>query len=211
MIPSNRPVLGKDLDTVRQQYGMLVADACWLFGLSITRWTQIVRQKGELPVKDPTLALLVRYLDQHPDLSVIPKLPEAEEMFAMINAVQETGPKQFAVLFGSESSASYRWFTSGGRQSAAVNRLMYYLKLSLLTRQPGQRAELLQDWRKTVEQEAAARGSNNVFKTGKWNQKGVAEATEKLASEVPALAVPSSKKGVGKKTVKVKPKVAEKV
>lgn len=200
MISDSRPILGKDLDTIRKQYGLLTSDACWLFGLSITRWMQIVRQAADLPVKDPTLALLVRFLDQNPELSLIPKFPRAAEMYEMVNSVQETDQKRFSVLFGSESSATYRWLKAGSRQSPAVNRLMHYMKSALLARQPEKRADLLEKWRKTVAKEAQARGVPDVFKSGHWNPKGVEEASKLIAAAIPAENKPSPKKGVAKKS-----------
>jgi hypothetical protein len=199
MIPDTRPVLGKDLDTVRQQYGLLTSDACWLFGLSITRWMMVVRQAADLPVKDPTLALLVRFLDQHPELSVIPKFPSVAEMYEMVNSIQETDQKRFSVLFGSEASATYRWLKAGSRQSPAVNRLMHYLRVGMLSRQPEKRADMLEAWRVTVAKEAQARGVPDVFKSGQWNPKGVAEASAKAAAEVPDIAKPMRKKGMAVK------------
>jgi hypothetical protein len=194
-IPTNRAVLGKDLDAVRLQYGLLTSDACWLFGLSITKWTQVVRQAGEFPLKDPTLALLVRFLDQHPELSVIPRFPKVDEMFAMVNAIQETDQKRFSVLFGSEASAAFRWLKSDSRQSPAVRRLMHYMKSAFLARQPERRADLLEKWRATVASEAVARGVPDVFKTGNWNPKGVAEQTALMAAALPDGVAPTSKKG----------------
>lgn len=190
MIPKNRPVLGKDLDAVRTQYGLLVSDACWLFGLSITRWMQVAKDGADTPVSDPTLALLVRFLADHPELSVIPKFPTVPEMYEMINEVMPTDQKRFSVLFGSEASATYRWLRiPGSRQSPAVNRLMHYLKVALLTEQPNQRLKLLEDWRGTVEDEARARGVPDVFKTGGWNpnkkkkEEGEGQAAEGAAGE----------------------------
>lgn len=171
MIPANRPVLGKDLDAVRQQFGLLVSDAIWLFGLSITRWTQIVRNNPDEPVKDPTLALLVRFLDQHADMAVIPKFPSAEEMFKLINDVADVDQKRFSVLFGSEASAAYRWLKAGSRQTPAVTRLMHYLQEALVQQPPRKRGQLLESWRNTVAQEATARGVEDIFKTGQWNPK----------------------------------------
>ena len=211
MIPTTRPVLGKDLDAVRQQYGMLTSDACWLFGLSITRWMQIVRQAADLPVKDPTLALLVRFLDQHPELSVIPKFPSVAEMYDMVNSIQEIDQKRFSVLFGSEASAAYRWLKAGSRQSPAVNRLMHYMRVGMLSRQPDKRADMLEDWRKTVELEAQARGVPDVFKLGQWNPKGVAEASAIAAEQVPDIAKPTRKKGLAGAAKAAAKTVAKKV
>ena len=178
MLPTNRPVLGKDLDAVRQQFGLLTNDIIWVLGMSITRWMQIVRQNGNEPVKDPTLALLVRFLDQHPELQVIPRYPTPQEMFDQLNEVAEVDPKRLSVLFGSEVSAAYRWMRPDARPSSAVNRLMHFMRTAMLMRDTAGRAELLDDWRKTVDHEARARGVEDIFRTGKWTPPKVAAAEE---------------------------------
>lgn len=169
MIPTNRPVMGKDLEAVSQQFRMLVSDACWLFGMSITKWTQIVRKAPDEPLSDPTLALLVRFLADHPDLSVLPQFPTAQEMFDEINKYQQVDQKRFSVMFGSESSATYRWLKPGARMSPAVGRLMYYMRMALLSEPHDKRQQTLERWRRTVILEGAARGVKDVFKTGSWN------------------------------------------
>lgn len=168
MISGNRPVLGRDLDTVRQEFGLLTNDIIWVLSMSITRWMQIVRQAPDEPVKDPGLALLVRFLAQHPELSVVPKPPSASDMFALMNEITTVEPKHFAAYFGSETSAAYRWMRPDGRPSSTVQRLMYFLHTVLLMQSPAQRAQLLEDWRKTVLQEGQSRGIANVFETGRW-------------------------------------------
>lgn len=202
MIPTNRPVLGKDLASIKQQYGLLTADACWLFGLSITRWTQIVNQASDVPVKDPTLALLVRFLGNHPELSVIPKFPGVAEMYEMLNSVQEIDQKRFSVLFGSEASATYRWLRVGSRQSPAVNRLMHYMRLALLARAPHERLDLLNSWRDTVSMEAATRGSPDVFRTGQWNPRKEKPVTEKPAKKARKTATKTARTPAAAKVVK---------
>jgi|GEM_PF-806462 len=199
MIPDTRPVLGKDLDTIRQQYGILTADACWLFGLSMTRWMQIVRQAPEVPVKDPSLALLVRLLDMNPDLSVIPKFPTAAEMFQFLSNVQQTDQKRVAAMFGSEASATYRWLKLGSRQTPAVSRLMHYLKASMMAKSPDGRPEILEQWGRVVKSEADARGARDVFKTGRWNVKGVAEQSAAILASTPESEKLVRKKGLAAK------------
>ena len=168
MLPTNRPVLGRDLDAVRQEFGLLTNDIIWVLSMSITRWMQIVRQAPDEPVKDPTLALLVRFLAQHPELAVIPKQPTPSEMFALMNEAADIEPKRFATYFGAESSAAYRWMRPDARPSSTVTRLMHFLKTAMLMQDAAGRTQMLEDWRKTVEQEARSRGVSDVFKTGRW-------------------------------------------
>ena len=205
MIPNTRPVLGKDLDVVRQQCGLLTSDACWLFGLSMTRWMQIVRQGPELPVKDPTLALLVRFLDEHPDALFMPKFPSVDEVYGLIESTQADKKglaQRFSVLLGSEGSAANRWRRgTGSRQSPAVLRLMLCIKSAMLARQPESRAELLDKWRQTVDLEGKARGVTDVFKEGKWNRDGVAAMAAKIDEDTPESARLIRKKGLAANAV----------
>jgi hypothetical protein len=183
MIPTNRPVLGKDLDAIAQQFGMLVSDACWLFGMSITKWMQVVRKAPEVPLRDPTLALLVRFLDAHPELNVIPQFPSAAEMFALVNKVQEVDQKRFSVMFGSEASATYRWLKPGSRMSPAVGRLMYYMKMAMLAASPEKRSQMLESWRETVQLEGTARGVADIFKSGAWRAKAPRPPRKRAAAK----------------------------
>lgn len=192
MIPSNRPVLGRDLDAVRQEFGLLTNDMIWVLNMSITRWTQIVRQAPDEPIKDPTLALLVRFLAQHPELAVVPKQPSAPEMFTLMNEIAHVEPKRFATYFGAETSAAYRWMRPDARPSSTVLRLMHFLKTVLLMQAPSDRTQILEDWRKTVDQEARNRGVNDVFHSGRWT-------TPILDNGAPASAIPQSSKRPSKK------------
>jgi hypothetical protein len=168
MIPTNRPVLGKDLDSLRQTLGILTNEACFVFGMSITKWTELKRNRSDEPLSDPSLALLVRLLDMNPELPVLPKYPTPNEMFDLVNGIQEIQPKPFALLFGSEASATYRWRRAGARVSPAVARLMYYLRLTLMNASPDKREQILKKWRDVVEKEGSARGVPDVFRACAW-------------------------------------------
>ena len=209
MIPTNRPVQGRDLDDVKLQFGLSTADACWLFGMSITKWTQIARKGANDSVTDPTLALLVRFLDQHPELSVIPKLPDGQEMFNLINSIAVTDQKRFSILMGSEASAAYRWRKIGSRQSPTLLRLMYYMKMALLGRPDDDRLEMLDGWAKTVGIEGKARGVDDVFHRGRWSMGAEGSATAAPAKRIRAAkaiapSVKPAKKAAAKKAAKGK-------
>jgi hypothetical protein len=89
-------------------------------------------------------------------------------MLAFMNEIADIEPKRFATYFGAESSAAYRWMRPDARPSSTVTRLMHFLKTALLMQDAAGRTQLLEDWRKTVEQEARNRGVDDVFKTGRW-------------------------------------------
>lgn len=178
MIPSSRPVVGRDLEEIKQQFGLSTADACFLFGISITKWTHIVRQGADVPLTDPTLALLVRFLAEHPELSVIPQMPTAAEMFELFNEVLDVDQKRFSLMLGAEASAGYRWRKANSRQSAALQRLMYYMRLALMSRSSSDRLQLLDGWSRTVASEGAARGVDDIFRAGQWLPREVIEKSK---------------------------------
>ena len=134
--------------------------------MSITKGTQVVRQNPEEPLRDPTLALLVRFLEENPNLSVVPEFPGPFEMYKLVSKVQSVDRTRFSVLFGSEALAAYHWLKPGSGVSPAVGRLMLYFKLALQSRDPNDRAEVVDQWRSTVTEEAQARGVLDIFRTG---------------------------------------------
>lgn len=170
-IPADRPVTGRDLDLVRLQNGLLTADACWLFGLSITRWMHIVRQQPDLPISDTALAMLVRLYDQQPGLIPIPKAPTAEELFSLLSKVRgELSQREFGALMGSDASAAYRWLKKGAPASGYAERLMTGLKNLLLSVPEHKRAEVLEEWAQCVTAESKARGvERGAMIEGRWN------------------------------------------
>jgi hypothetical protein len=176
-IPLDRPVTGRDLDEVRQTLGLSVADALWVFGnIMMNDWSRIVRgatdgsQKREDPLKNPTLALLVRLLDRYgSDIPVLPPAPSAAEVFALFGSVMDVNKRSMSILLGSEATAMYRWIELGRRQPPIVQRLMYFLQLMFPPMADiSKRADFARDWRERVLEEGRARGVEDVFAAGSW-------------------------------------------
>lgn len=194
IIPIDRAVIGRDLDVIRQYFGVLVADMSWLVGQSITRWTTVVRKEGDEPVADPALALLMRVFDVAPHLNPIPQFPSAGEMYAYIRELRpQTTAKEFALMFGAEGTAGYRWQRMGQRVGSNSARLMYYVK-KLLDGSKNPAADL-ENYIKMVKTEGRVRGVEDLFGAGRWNteetegskkKKAMAEAKEAV------LATPGS-------------------
>lgn len=175
LIPSNRPVIGRDLETLRLAFGLSTHDTIWLLNLSITRWTDIVRTAPDAPVSDPSLALLVRLLVQHPELvqALLPAKPHASEVFDLMRCAAPIELKRFSTHLGAEASAGYRWMRPGAQPSAMVQRLMQCLRTVLHAQSNDMRSQELSSWRNTVEQEAQARGVAQVLLTGRWRPEHV--------------------------------------
>ena len=167
MIPSHRPVIGADLEDLREKLGVSVADVCWLLGLSVTKWMQVVRHGARDPVKDPTLALLARVLERHAQANPMPRMPSPQEVFQRICDSQPIDKKRMALLFGYEASSGYRWLTARGRCSPTLSRLLYGFA-RLAGGEAAGLARTLAAWQRMVEAEAAARGVENLWAAGRW-------------------------------------------
>lgn len=183
VIPSSRPVIGRDLIEMKQEFGLSTSDALWVFGLSITKWSEITKERVDLPIKDPTLALLARFLDQNPSLSLVPKYPPASEVFDMFNEIVDVPQKRFSILLGAEASAAYRWRKPGARQTPTSQRLLYYMKITLLRMTENARIEMLSKWSNTVEQEASTRGRKDIFRTGRWEDNTRSKPAQDVEAE----------------------------
>lgn len=171
-IPKNRPVLGKDLDNVRQALGLTSSDALFLFGLSITRWMHVVRRDAELPVIDTSLAILARFIDDNPEIRMMPEFASADEVFANVSRCSKTTEihqKHFSIMMGAEASAAYRWLKTSSRQSPSVIRLFWHINTAL-ERQTNakQRDQVIRDWIKMVKVEGKARNVDDIFEVGRW-------------------------------------------
>ncbi len=179
LIPTHRPVIGEDLDALREQLGLSTMDGCWLYGMSMNKWTKAVKKEARDPVENISLALLARELCANPELCPVPKMPDAAEIHQIITALQpRMDKKRLAIMFGCEASSGYRWITIGSKISPVLSRLFLIFKtihLAAAKRSDSQAMSMLADWDRMVENEANQRGVINVFSTGRWTVPAGAE------------------------------------
>jgi hypothetical protein len=133
VISPTKPVTGRDLDMLRTRLGGLtVTDACWLFGLQRNRWYKLVNDP--MPLEDVSLALVVRMLDQYPELCPIKPAPRPDWMFHWLKEVNPTlDQRTFALLFGREKSAAHRWLKLSSSVSPKIARLFSLAQTMLVT------------------------------------------------------------------------------
>lgn len=166
-VPSNRPVIGKDLENLRQVLGITASDACWLFGLTMQKWGELVHKKSHDPIQDPSLALLVRLVDEDPSLVEIPNYPSPESFFNFLNTIEKIDQKTFSLILGGDKSSGHRWISRGSRTSPHVMRLMHYLRKKISKDLNG--ASEVEKWVNVVENEAHSRNINDLWKEGRWH------------------------------------------
>lgn len=198
MIPVNRPVIGYDLEDLREKLGVPVVDACWLFGMSVPKWTRVTRKLANEAVTDAGLALLVRFLDRHPDAYPIPRAPSPDEVFGDINKIRETDMKELGLMMGREASSGYRWLKTRGHTSAVLNRLLYLFREMLFSgRSNKDRTVEVESWREMVSVESKARGVADIWRTGQWTTPAARQA-----SRAAKIAEKEEKAGESKKVAK---------
>lgn len=174
MIPTNRPVLGRDIEVLRQKLGYTVEDMCWVIGVAMPGWSRIVKQRPDVPVRDVTIALITRFLDKYYELSFVPKFSNPEEVMNMIKGndalmrdLGGTAPlKKMGILVGRDSSAGHRWSQSRRGISPAITRA------SLLIKNLAQNTGSIKDWIDTINIESRARGVEDIWRLGKWKTPG---------------------------------------
>lgn len=174
-ISEDRPVTGEDLNTLRERIGLSVGEACWLYGLSMTKWTNVAKRDAKKMLTNPTLALMTRALSARQDACPLPAAPSAPEVLDLITEiVPGIDKKRFATMFGRESSSGYRWITTQGKISPVLERLFHVFKalyVPALEKGPLEAALFLQEWDQMVELEAQERGIANIYSAGKWTPK----------------------------------------
>lgn len=197
-IPSNRPVNGADLDALRERLGLSASDACWLYGLSMAKWAEVVKKNSTAPIKKTTLALMARALSARQDLCPIPKAPTVDETFDLVHQHRDyIDKKRFAIMFGCEASTGYRWMTLKTKVGTVQSRLFMVFhslvttaagtswKKSSLRRKPDLRmsGRVVTEWEHLVEIEADSRGIKSIFQGGCWTAQTESPQSKRMKGE----------------------------
>lgn len=174
-IPETRAVIGDDLNTLRERLGLGVGEACWLYGISMTKWMNIVNKAPKDPITNPSLALMIRSLSIHPDACPLPSTPSAQEIYDMINQglrlEEPMDLKRLAIMFGCEGSSGYRWITKQGEISPVLERLFQVFRTlfkPIMGNGQIACAKFILEWEQMITQEAEERNLEAIWKTGRW-------------------------------------------
>ncbi|PKU21957.1 hypothetical protein [Telmatospirillum siberiense] len=181
-MPRRGPITGNDLEDLRKILGLSVTDLTFLFGFSMPHWGKI-KKAADNPVRDPAVALLARWWLAHPETCPIHQSPTPAFVRDSINEILATDPlgedaplngpvskKDFGLSFGREMSAGYRWTRDNGKVPPVLNRL-----LTIAQEQINRNPETFwKEWIGLVEEEAKARGIDDLWAEGNWHKDLVA-------------------------------------
>lgn len=161
-IPADRPVLGQDLETLRQRLNCSTQRCCCLLGIPMNLWSRW-KNAPEEPIPNATVALTMRLYDCFPEL--LEPDPTPAELQALLERVtgQPVPLTMLSMLLGRERSSGYRWSTRGPPSAPVVNLIGLLVKLLEM-----HGAEAFATHQATVEAEARARGIEDIWTSGSW-------------------------------------------
>lgn len=151
----NHAVTGTDISLFMLRFNLSMDELSELISIPKSKLPAILA--SSTPVKDVAVALIVRAYSENPKL--IPSF-DIYEFFASLQGTPNQKLRHLSVIFGRDSSASYRWINKGrplSDQPLTLGRLIPLL--------PGKEEGLL----KLGIKEAKYRGVN-PFKTGSWTK-----------------------------------------
>lgn len=182
-LPTDRPLMGKDIAQWRQTMNLSTAEICWLLSLPSTKWGLMIKENQDQPIHHE-MELLVRTWDAHKHL--IP-LPQKISVTMLQDSLGVT-PSDIGLLLGREEISGTRWVKNemgdvhvGQAQTPLSQRLtlaVYQLSES------NQRNQYFQ----TLQMVGALRGIPDVLKSRTWKT-----AEERRISKIKRLVNSSAK------------------
>ena len=162
-IPTDRPVLGRDIDALPKRLQCGIQRCCALLGISYNSWQKIVKQPDE-PVSIISIALTARLLDAFPHLAAPPYSPED-----LLGRLQEKSRRrvsraEVALMLGRQVTSFSHWGSAEVAPAEVVVNLSAYLVEILDTLS----LEAFEHYRGLVEQEAKTRGIEDIWQHGTW-------------------------------------------
>lgn len=192
-IKFNDLMTGADLQALRELLGIGSVDTYWLAGTgtAYNKW-KLQGEKSQVPISDPSLSILVRFLNAYPEYSFLPNFPDFFETF---EATSNTDPElfqnriqkdkqavnRFAILFGKNAWNSTQWL-NGATPSPVVERLFYII--TQLIEKEG--LDGLKKYLDIVDKEAKARGFDSIdslLGSGKWKKTEFDQAVKEKFQE----------------------------
>src|SRR3546814_6763455 len=104
---------------------------------------RIDNRKGQnrQPVKDPSLALLVRLYDAYPDQVAVFRVPSMAEFHDLLKRQPHSAgvtPYQLSLALGRENSSCYRWLqVAKAKTTPVIDRIVTMLQPKLLETRGG--------------------------------------------------------------------------
>jgi hypothetical protein len=186
-IPASRPVIGEDLKNLREKLGLSVSEMCLVFSININQWsfyvsTKINPETGRMycldSIKDPALAVFMRFLDSNPRHCLLPPQRTVHHLLALLSSAGIfLTKKDLGLNLGREESSGYRWTELAGRTPQLLGRIIQTLEAAG-AEGPDAIARAWGSWCALVGREAKARGVDDLQTSGRWPKPALTPAAE---------------------------------
>ncbi|MDI5833276.1 hypothetical protein OCF84_20880 (plasmid) [Shewanella xiamenensis] len=103
-LPTDRPLMGKDIAQWRQTMNLSTAEICWLLSLPSTKWGLMIKENQDQPIHHE-MELLVRTWDAHKHLIPLPQ----KVSISMLQDSLGVTPSDIGLLLGREEISGTRW------------------------------------------------------------------------------------------------------
>jgi len=173
-LQENTGATGEDYQLLCLKYNIKPHDLRWFLGLSLPAYSETVLAKGEKGQKsllEQRVAISVRVLDQYPyllqnfALNPLTTVQDALDLAEKLSPTKVRG-KEFGAFFGRSIQTGTAWISRGGIDYHKKNRTFSRMLEMFVRILSDKGAEGLQTWKKITEQEAKARGIDDIWKAG---------------------------------------------
>ena len=117
--PDDRPIMGRDLEEFRIRHGLDLNGMEMVFGIaSRGAWYRLTRKQADEPIKDKTVAILLRFYSAHPE-----QIPIREIDIKQVWEKLGLSATDYAQLIGRKGISGRDWERQGTRPLPVVREI----------------------------------------------------------------------------------------
>ncbi len=193
MLTQTDLITGADLQELKESFGITLLDLWWVTGVKSfsspkDKW-KLVGERSDLPIPQPSLTILIRYLQKYENESMLlPEMPDFLDFYDKIApyfdelSLGKPAMGKIGLLLGIGQGAPNEWRKGLKRPSLGVQRMLYVVNKAV--EKDG--VEGFKRYLGIVEKEAICRDIGNLsdlFSAGTW-------ASEKFKTKYSDPSVP---------------------
>ena len=164
-----------DIDVIRNSCDLETQESLYHLGVSQRKWNDLRKMHPRMPIRDPSLSILLRLYFNHPeDLDAV-RLPNVliDDVFKELNnpdnnVSRSLHPDEVALLLGFTPACVQRWRLDTSVHNKVVNYSPLQRRLIAHFHQEI-KAGRFNDWYRVVMVEAKTRGIDNLWENG-WSE-----------------------------------------
>ncbi|MBK1669020.1 hypothetical protein CKO28_13360 [Rhodovibrio sodomensis] len=136
-----------------------------------------VRDRSRDTVDKPTIGILVRWLERHPEDCIIPIWSDVADVYDLLNERLEGAgfpaipAKHLSLALGRDASSGSRWLSTGSGESKRTTPIVDRLATLLQQAIEERGLDAWREWASMVEAEATSRDISTVWRSRGWTER----------------------------------------